>query len=109
MEFIAGHPVRLDGVNTIADGLAALFAGALTYPVVRDLVEDVVLVSDAGISAAIPFLLARAKLRPTNPQGAAATAALLAHKIREASGRRVVAILSGGNVDLERLRTWLPG
>ena len=99
----AGHPVQLDTLATIADGLAAPFAGDLTYPIVRDLVDDVVLVTDAEIAAAMSLILARAKLL-AEPAGAAATAALLANKVPSASGKRVVAILSGGNVDLDRLK-----
>jgi threonine dehydratase len=100
----AGHPVRLETLNTIADGLAAPFAGEITYPIVRDLVDDVVLVTDAEIAAAMSLVLSRVKLL-TEPAGAAATAALLAHKISGAQGKRVVTILSGGNVDLDRLKS----
>ena len=99
----AGHPVRLDTINTIADGLAAPFAGELTYPVVRDLVDDVVLVTDREIADAMSVILTRCKLL-AEPAGAAATAALLAHRIPQAQGKRVVAILSGGNVDIDRVK-----
>ncbi|MDQ6830598.1 MAG: pyridoxal-phosphate dependent enzyme [Gemmatimonadota bacterium] len=100
----AGHPVRLASLNTIADGLAAPFAGDIAFEVVTRFVDDVVLVTDAEISAAMSILLSRAKLL-AEPAGAAATAALLAKKISAADGKRVVSIVSGGNVDLDRLRT----
>jgi threonine dehydratase len=100
----AGHPVRLDKLDTIADGLAAPFAGELTYPVIRDIADGVVLVTDDEIAAAMSLILTRGKLLP-EPAGAAATAALLAGKIPQSAGKRVVAILSGGNVDLDRLKT----
>src|ERR1017187_2153226 len=57
----AGHPMRLDTLDTIADGLAAPFAGDLTYPIIRDLVDDVVLVTDAEIATAMSLILSRAK------------------------------------------------
>ena len=99
----AGYPVRLSSLNTIADGLAAPFAGELTYPAVRDLVDDVVLVTDREIAEAMSIILTRCKLL-AEPAGAAATAALLAHKVPQANGTRVVAILSGGNVDVDRVK-----
>jgi threonine dehydratase len=99
----AGHPVRLERIDTIADGLAAPFAGELTYPIIRDLVDDVVLVSDTEIAGAMSLLLSRTKLL-AEPAGATAAAAVLAGKLPLA-GLRVVMLLSGGNVDLERLKT----
>jgi threonine dehydratase len=102
----AGSPVRLDTIDTIADGLAAPFAGDVTYPIVRELVDDVVLVTDAEIALAMSLLLTRAKLL-AEPAGAAATAALLAHKVPAVAGKRAVAVISGGNVDLDRLKELL--
>jgi threonine dehydratase len=102
----AGHPVRLDTIDTIADGLAAPFAGDLTFPIVRELVDDIVLVTDAEIAFAMSLLLTRAKLL-AEPAGAAATAALLAHKVPAVAGKHAVAVISGGNVDLDRLKGML--
>lgn len=98
-----GHAARLETMSTIADGLAAPFAGDIAFAIVREFVDDVVLVTDDEIAAAMSLLLTRAKLL-VEPAGAAATAALLARKIPVALGTRVVTVLSGGNVDLERLR-----
>ena len=98
-----GHAARLESMSTIADGLAAPFAGEIAFAIVRDFVDDVVLVTDDEIAAALSLLLTRAKLL-VEPAGAAATAALLAQKIPVALGRRVVSVLSGGNVDAEKLR-----
>jgi threonine dehydratase len=100
----AGHPVTLARIDTIADGLGAPFAGELTYPIIRDIVDDVVLVTDDEIAAAMALILSRCKLL-AEPAGAAATAALIAGKVPQASGKRAVAILSGGNVDLDRLKS----
>ena len=102
-----GEAVRLDSVDTVADGLGAPMAGELNFEIVRRLVEDVVLVSDAEIQEAMAFILARTKLL-AEPAGAAAVAALLAGRIPLAEGP-VVAVLSGGNVDLERLPDLLAG
>lgn len=100
----AGKAVRMaTPPNTIADGLAAPMAGEHCYELVRDLVDDVVIVTDQEIGSALSFLLARTKLL-AEPAGAAATAALLEHKIPGIANKRVVAILSGGNIDLDRLK-----
>jgi threonine dehydratase len=101
-----GHAVRLQAVNTIADGLAAPMAGTLTYEVVRRYVDDVVLVTDEEIAAAVRALLTRTKLL-AEPAGAAGVAALLARKLPLGGGERVVAVLSGGNVDPEKLKGML--
>ncbi|MDQ5850506.1 MAG: pyridoxal-phosphate dependent enzyme [Chloroflexota bacterium] len=98
----AGQPVRLDRVETIADGLAAPFAGELTFPLVQRYVDDVVLVTDADLRTALRLILERCKLL-VEPAGAAAIAALLAGAVQVQPDVPVVAILSGGNVDVSRL------
>lgn len=103
-----GEAVHLDSVDTVADGLGAPMAGELNFEIVRRYVEDVVLVSDAEIQEAMAFILERTKLL-AEPAGAAAVAALLAGRIPLAEGGPVVAVLSGGNVDLERLPDLLGG
>ncbi len=75
----AGEPVRLDPVS-VADGLNAPFAGTNTLAIVRELVDEVVLVSEEELAGALRFLYGRAKLA-CEPAGAAATAALLAGKV----------------------------
>jgi threonine dehydratase len=102
----SGHAVRLTTVDTIADGLAAPMAGVLTYELVRRYVDDVVLVSDEEIAAAVRALLSRAKL-VAEPAGAAAVAAVLARRLPLRDGERVVAVVSGGNVDIARLKELL--
>lgn len=98
----AGHAVRLQGVNTIADGLAAPFAGELNYRLVERYVDDLVLVTDDDIKAAMVLLLERVKIL-AEPGGAAALAALLTGAACPRDDRPVVAIVSGGNVDVGRL------
>jgi threonine dehydratase len=92
----AGEPVKLDGISTVADGLSAPFAGRLTYELVRDLVDDVVLVSDDEILSAMRLLALRAKIVP-EPAAAAGLAALLAGRVAPAEGP-VALVISGGNV-----------
>lgn len=101
-----GRPVRLERVETIADGLGAPMAGELTYAFVKRHVEDVVTVSDVEIAGAVREILTSTKLL-AEPTGAAAVAALLAGRIPGMRGTRVVAVLSGGNVDPERLKELL--
>jgi threonine dehydratase len=106
----AGEPVRLERVDTIADGLGAPMTGPHALEHARALVDDVVLVTDAAIAAALRTLLERCKLL-VEPAGAAALAALLSGVITApaAGGRpqRVGVVLSGGNIDLQRLRELL--
>ncbi|HEX6307251.1 MAG TPA: threonine/serine dehydratase [Longimicrobiales bacterium] len=103
----AGEPVRIERVDTIADGLGAPMTGPLALEHVRAFVDDVVTVTDDSIAAALRFLLERCKLL-TEPAGAAGVAALMDGTIRPAPGARVAVVLSGGNLDLQRLRSLLP-
>ena len=102
----AGYAVHMDSMSTIADGLAAPMAGERNFAVVRRYVDDVVLVTDDEIAEAMSTLLARCKL-VAEPAGAAATAALLTEKIPLRGVKHVVALLSGGNVDLKQLAALL--
>lgn len=98
----AGHPMKASRLDTIADGLASPYAGELTFPIVRDLVDDVVLVTDAEIAQAMSTLLSRTKLLAEGA-GATAMAALLSGRIAGRADRRVLVVLSGGNIDTARL------
>ena len=89
--------MTLDGVDTIADGLKPLRAGDLTFRHARDLLDDVVLVEDQAIKEATALLLNRRKL-VVEYSGAAPVGAILS-KAFDARGRKVVAVLSGGNLD----------
>ncbi|MBU6423598.1 MAG: pyridoxal-phosphate dependent enzyme [Chloroflexi bacterium] len=98
----AGRPVPMGPMPTIADALAAPFAGERPLEVVQKLVEDVVLVSEGEIAEGVRFLAARSRL-VAEPGGAAGVGALLAGRVPVRPGERVVAIVSGGNVDMDRL------
>jgi threonine dehydratase len=96
----AGHPVRLDGVRTIADGLAVKAPSSLTLAHAEALVDDVVTVSDEEIARALVLLLERTKA-VVEPAGAVGLAALLAGTVGASPGGTgpAVVVLSGGNVD----------
>lgn len=98
-----GKAVKLNKVETIADGLGSPMAGETTFEFVKKYVDDVVIVSDDEITRAMNLLLSRCKLL-TEPAGAASVAALLHGKILCSDGDRVAAVLSGGNIDIDRLK-----
>jgi threonine dehydratase/serine racemase len=98
----AGVRIPQTAPRTIADGLLTSL-GELTWPIVRDLVEDVITVEEEEIVAAMRLAWERAKLL-IEPSSAVAVAAVLSERFREMDGLgRVGVILSGGNVDLEHL------
>ncbi|MBI2614581.1 MAG: pyridoxal-phosphate dependent enzyme [Gemmatimonadetes bacterium] len=95
----AGRPLRLEpGPKTVADGLAAPFAGEHTQAQIQRDVDEIVLVEDEAILQALKLIVERAKLVP-EPAGAAAFAALLAGAVKPERGAVVVCVVSGGNVD----------
>jgi threonine dehydratase len=102
----AGKVVRLESVQTIADGLAAPLSGDRVLEHAHAFVDDVVLVSDDEIKDALRTVLQRCKFL-LEPAGAAGVAALLAGRIPLPANAKVVAVASGGNIDLERLQTLL--
>ncbi|MFZ3454169.1 threonine ammonia-lyase [Arthrobacter sp. 7Tela_A1] len=88
--------VPLSKVSTIADGIAVGRPGQLPFSIIRELVDDVVTVSEDSLARALIFLLERAKL-VVEPAGAVGVAALLDGKIENPGNTAV--ILSGGNID----------
>jgi threonine dehydratase len=92
----AGGPVTVQP-RSIADGLNAPFAGENTLAICRELVDELVLVSEEQIRASMRFVYERAKLA-CEPAGAVSTAALLAGKIELDAAGTTVAVVSGGNV-----------
>lgn len=102
----AGEPVRLDEVQTVADGLAPPFTGPLVFDRMQRLVDDVVLVTDAAIVQALKLVVEKVKA-VVEPSGAACLAGLLAGKIPVRPGSKVGVLLSGGNIDSDRLRELL--
>lgn len=97
----AGKPIRLERVETIADGCTAPSVGVQALEIVQRLVDDVVLIPDEAIRDGIRFVFDRARL-VVEPAGAVAVAALLSGAVKARPGARVVAVLSGGNIDADR-------
>jgi threonine dehydratase len=95
----AGHRVEIPVPRTIADGQQITAPGELTFPIVQQLVSEVVLVSDGELLDAMRFAFDRLKI-VLEPSGACGLAALLAGRVDP--GERCGVILSGGNVGLER-------
>jgi threonine dehydratase len=101
-----GKPVHLEHTNTIADGLAAPFAGELNYRLVERYVDGLYRVSDDEILAAMKLLLERCKT-VAEAAGAAGLAALVAGKLPLPPGSRVCCVISGGNVGAGQLASLL--
>ena len=98
--FRAGHIIPLEKTTTIADGLRTTI-GRPNFELARRLVDDVVIVSEEAIIAAMRAIWETLKI-VVEPSGAVPYAAVLERKV-DVAGRRVGLILSGGNVDLDAL------
>lgn len=105
LSFRKGERVEIPVPQTIADGLQTPVPGKLTFPIVQQLVEDILLVSDQELIETMRFVLERMKIL-VEPSGVAAAAAVRHDKL-DLSGLRVGVILSGGNVDLTKLADYL--
>lgn len=91
-----GHPVEIVTLPTIADGILVAKPGAVPFEIIKDLVDDVVTVTDDDIARAILILLEQAKV-VVEPAGAVGVAAILAGKVSGTG--KTMAVLSGGNID----------
>jgi len=99
-----GSIVQIEEDETIADGLAGnIEPGAITFPIIRELVDEIVLVSEEEIGRAVVALLEKDHL-VVEGAGAAAVAALISGKVKT-SGATVGAVVSGGNISLPLLKT----
>ncbi len=94
-----GRLVTLEAASTLADGIAVKRAGEITFEHVKRFVDEIVTVSEEEIASAILYLLEREKT-VVEGAGAVAVAALMNHKILGLEGKRVCAVLSGGNIDV---------
>jgi threonine dehydratase len=92
----AGERVEVEPAASLADALVVAKPGALPFEIASRLVDDVVLVSEDELAAAVRFLASEEKL-VVEGGGAAGVAALLAGKVRQA-GLTQIAVLSGGNI-----------
>jgi threonine dehydratase len=99
----AGHLVTLDRVDCTIDGLVVKRVGERTFEIVQQFVDEIVTLPDEQIFDAVVWTMHHTKLVP---EGAAAStvAALLQGMVQLPSGSRVVAVLSGGNINLDQLK-----
>lgn len=93
----AGEPVKIVTGPSMADGIIVSRPGELNFAIIKDLVDEVVTVTESDLARAVLVLLERAK-QVVEPAGAAGVAAILAGKVAAVDGPTVV-ILSGGNID----------
>ena len=96
-----GRITHLDSVATIADGIAVKEPGVNTFEMVRKYVDEVVTVTDGETAAAILALIERHKL-VAEGAGAVAVAAAMFNKV-PIKGKKVVCLVSGGNIDVSTL------
>jgi threonine dehydratase len=94
-----GRLVTVEPASSLADGIAVKRPGELTFRHTQKYVDEIVTVSEEEIASAILYLLEREKT-VVEGAGAVTVAALINHKVRGLEGRRVVALLSGGNIDV---------
>lgn len=101
LSYTSSHIVETDKSSTFADGIAIRRPGDITFDIVRSSVDEIVLVDDEEMAAAILLLLERTKL-VVEGAGAAGLAALLHQKVTM-RGTNLVALISGGNIDMNVL------
>ena len=101
--FRSGQIVHIDTPKTIADGAQTQHLGQHTFPVIRELVDDIVTVSDAALVRAMDFFFSRMNI-VVEPTGCLAAAAAFEKKI-DCTGKRLGVVLSGGNIDVRRFNT----
>ncbi len=96
----AGKPVAVERPRTLADGMTPPFVGALPLAIAREAVDEIVTVTENEMIETMKLLLTRCKIF-AEASGAASSAALLFGKVEVTAGAKVVALVSGGNVDLD--------
>ena len=95
----AGHIVKLESADTLADGIAVKRVGERTFPLIEHYVDDIVSVGEDEIATAIHLLLEREKVLAEGA-GAVPLAALIARKLPIAEDAVTAMVLSGGNIDV---------
>ncbi|MGL4761907.1 MAG: threonine ammonia-lyase [Sarcina sp.] len=95
--FINGRVTTLDKVRTIADGIAVKTPGDLTFTIIKDLVDEIITVSDKEIVEDFVLLSEKHKLI-AEPSGVVSLSAL--KKLKNTQGKKIVSIISGGNIDM---------
>lgn len=103
--FHAKKIVKLQSVNTIADGMRTLSVGILNFEIIQKYVDDVITIKDEDIFPMMKFFLERMKIL-VEPTGAVAPAAVKTNSLK-VKGKKICAVISGGNVDPELLKNIL--
>ncbi|WP_213975783.1 threonine ammonia-lyase [Tepidanaerobacter acetatoxydans] len=96
-----GHITTIEGVPTIADGIAVKTPGGLTFNIIKHYVDDIITVDEDEIANAILLLMERAKVI-SEGSGAVSVAAIL-NRLEYIENKKVVALISGGNIDVNML------
>ncbi len=104
VSFNKGEITQLDKAESIADGLLTLRPGNLTFPLVKKYVDDIMLVKESAIMRAMKACLDYFKIVP-EPSGAVSLAAALEGNMFK--GKKIVSVISGGNLDLAKLSVYL--
>lgn len=104
LSLAAGSPQRVPRLDTIADGLAAPYAGTHNLAHVQAFVDEMIVIPDSEILAGMRALMERCKLF-AEPSAGAAVAPLLTKRVHFEPDSCVVPVVCGGNIDLERLKT----
>src|SRR5262249_31567893 len=101
LSWSGGKPVETDTPKTFAEGMATRVSASMTLEIMRRLVDDIVLVSEEELRNAVRLLL---KLTHNLAEGAGAASTAAALRLqKDLAGKKVVGVLSGGNVDLREL------
>lgn len=100
--YAAGHVVSVERKPTVADGIAIERVGGVPFSVIRDVVDDIVTVSESEIASAVLALIEMEKT-VVEGSGASGLAALMSGRLPFLRGARVCAVLTGGNIDLTLL------
>jgi threonine dehydratase len=101
-----GEIVTTEQSHSIADGLLPTAPGQITFPIMQQHLESVVVVSDEAMADAVRFMLLRMKLL-VEPSGVAPIAALMSSEVPNVQGKKIGVVLSGGNVDPAKLAAML--
>ncbi len=96
-----GHITTIEGMPTIADGIAVKTPGELTFNIIKHYVDDIITVDEDEIANAILLLMERAKVIAEG-SGAVSVAAIL-NRLEYIENKKVVALISGGNIDVNML------
>ena len=100
--FRAKRIIKIDSAKTIADGMRTLSVGKLNFDIIMKYVDDVITISDDDLYPMMKFFFERMKI-VVEPTGAVATAAVMKNALG-LYGKKVSAVISGGNVDANLFR-----